>query len=129
MSSDGVATARRLYDGFARRDLAAVAAVLHPEVTVRQEGELPWSGTYAGPAGAAAFVGALLEHVDPRVEVLEVFAAGAAVVQVGRSRGTARATGKHFDAAEVHVLRVRDGLVTAFEAFVDVAEFRRALTP
>lgn len=129
MSSDeGVAVARRLYAGFAARDMTAIGAMLHPEVRVYQAGDLPWAGTYSGHEGAAAFLHALLAHVDSRVEIGELFAAGDAVVQVGRTRGRALVTGRPFDASEVHVLRVRDGLVTRFEAFVDVAEFRRALS-
>ncbi|MFC5065577.1 nuclear transport factor 2 family protein [Actinomycetospora atypica] len=128
-SRDDLAVVRRLYAGFAARDTAAIGAVLHPEVRVYQAGELPWAGTYEGPAGVQAFLGALLGHVDPEVEVVDLFAAGDAVVQVGRSRGRAHATGRTFDASEVHVFRVRDGLVVRFEAFVDVAEFRRALEP
>jgi uncharacterized protein len=127
-SSEAVAVARRLYEGFAARDTAAIGAMLHPEVRVYQAGDLPWAGTYAGPEGVGAFLRALLGHVDPRVEVVDLFAAGDAVVQIGRSRGRALATGRRFDASEVHVLRVRDGLVVRFEAFVDVAEFRQALS-
>ncbi|MDL5157509.1 nuclear transport factor 2 family protein [Actinomycetospora termitidis] len=127
-SRDDVEVARELYAGFAARDMAAVGALLHPEVRVEQAGGLPWSGTYTGPTGVQAFLGALLAHVDSRVEIGELFAVGDAVVQVGRTRGTARATGRSFDAAEVHVLRVRGGSIASFEAFVDEAEFARALS-
>lgn len=127
-SSEAVAVVRRLYEGFGARDTAGVGAVLHPEVRVYQAGDLPWAGTYEGPEGVPAFLRALLGHVDPRVEIVDLFAAGDAVVQIGRSRGRALATGRPFDASEVHVLRVRDGLVVRFEAFVDVAEFRQALS-
>ena len=48
-------------------------------------------------------------------------------MQVGRTRGTVRATGAPFDVPEVHVFTVAGGRVTRFEAYVDTAALLAAL--
>jgi ketosteroid isomerase-like protein len=45
--------------------------------------------------------------------------AGDQIVQIGRTRGQARATGRTFDVPEVHVWTMRHGKVVRFEAYVD----------
>jgi ketosteroid isomerase-like protein len=126
-TDDDLATVLKLYDAFAARDLPALTDLLHPEVTVSQAGDLPWSGRFTGHDGVVRFLTTLLAHVDSTLVPGEVFHTGEAVVQVGRTRGATRTAGTPFDVAEVHVLHVRDGLVDRFEALVDTDAFHAAL--
>lgn len=124
---DDDALVRRLHAAFATRDLDMFLDLLHPDVELFQSGALPWGGAYRGRAGAARFIRALLAHVDPHLVLGSVVHAGDAVIETGRTRGTALATGRTFDVAEVRVLRIRAGLVVRFEAFVDADAFLLAL--
>ena len=119
---------RGAYDALGRGDVAALLASVAPDVVIRQSELVPWGGVHHGHAGYLAFLQGVQTHLDSRVEVGSLYRAGDRIVQVGRTRGTARATGRSFDAAEVHVLRGRDGRGARCEAFVDEAEFGRALS-
>ena len=94
-----------------------------------QSDALPYGGTFRGLGGTRDFTRGVLLALDSQVEIGALFASGDAVVQTGRTRGTARATGKAFDSPEVHVWTVRDGLVTSLHAYVDAAIVGEALTP
>jgi hypothetical protein len=122
MTSPNLTTVHRIYESFATRDLAAILGAMHPDVVVRQDAPLPWGGTYTGPAGVRAFLGALLSHVDPRLDT------GDAIVQVGRTRGLAHGNGKKFDATEIHVWRFSDGLVSSYQVYIDVPQMVAALS-
>ena len=117
-----------VYEAFGRGDGAAIMALTAPEVTVQQSPAVPWGGTYEGHAGLGDFLAALTGHLDSRPESERLFGDGDGhVVQVGRTRGTVRATGAAFDVAEVHLWTVRDGLVHRFEAYLDTPAMRAAL--
>ncbi len=49
------------------------------------------------------------------------------VVQIGRTRGRVRATGKEFDVPETHVWTVEEGRVIRFESYIDTPKMREAL--
>ncbi|MEU2927200.1 nuclear transport factor 2 family protein [Streptomyces sp. NPDC007251] len=65
--------------------------------------------------------------IESDIELAHLFTAGDQVLAVGRTRGTSRTTGQPFDAAIVHVLTVRDGRITAFDAFVEEAPISAAI--
>jgi ketosteroid isomerase-like protein len=117
----------RIYAAFARRDLAAVLAELAPDVTLVQEAPLPWGGTYTGRDGAAAFLGNLLAHLEPRLEIDELIPSGDYVVQIGHTSGRVVCTGKPFRAREVHVWRLSGGLVSSYQVHIDVPRMLDAL--
>jgi ketosteroid isomerase-like protein len=122
------AVVRAVYEAFGRGDVAAIMALVAPDATVQQSPAVPWGGTYTGHAGLGEFLTALTGHLDSRPETERLFADGDGhVVQVGRTRGTVRATGAGFDVAEVHVWTVRDGLVQRYEAYLDTPAMRAAL--
>ncbi len=127
-SDDPVQVIQGLYAAFARRDIDAVFARFHDEITVRQSDELPWGGTYKGKDEAMRFFGTLTSHIDTQVDIDRLIKAGDAVVEVGRTRGRSIATGRDFTIDEVHVWRIRDGKVLSMDAFVDNAEMLAALS-
>ena len=127
MTTELLAKVETLYDAFARQDLGTVLAAVHPEATIVNEVPLPWGGTYHGPEGFGEFFGKLLGGLDTRVETEELIVSGDHVVQIGRTRGTVRETGKKFDAREIHIFRFRDGLVFRFEVLLDTPQMQAAL--
>ena len=120
---------RAAYLAFERGDLTGVFAVLDPDVEVYQSSEVPWGGRYRGQVQVQEFFMKLAAAVDSNVDMERFLDAGDQVVQIGRTRGRARATGKTFDVLEVHVWTVRHGKVVRFEAYVDNPAMLTALMP
>jgi ketosteroid isomerase-like protein len=127
MSSDHEVLVRSIYDAYARRDLTAALSCFSPEVEYEQTDLLPWGGSYRGIEGAQASLGKLLAQIDSKVEVEEMISAGDRVVVIGRTRGTARASGVAFDVRAVHVWRVEEGRIVRFEAYIDTPGMLLAL--
>ncbi|MFI6538582.1 nuclear transport factor 2 family protein [Nonomuraea sp. NPDC050547] len=117
-----------LYAAFAGRDLETIRAAIHPEFVMRQSDLLPWGGRRRGPDGFLAFLGTLLSHVDPALDVEALYDAGDHIVQFGYSHGTVIAHGTPFRVPEVHVWQLRDGLITSYQVYVDVPAVLAALT-
>ena len=126
-SDPAVTVVRKAYAALDAHDVAAMVALADPAVTVDQSDTLPWGGHHVGHDGLVSFVTAVAAHLRSTVEVVDLFDAGDRVVQVGRTRGHAVATGRAFDAGEVHVWRVADGRITGLTVYVDTAALRDAL--
>ncbi|MGY1743339.1 MULTISPECIES: nuclear transport factor 2 family protein [unclassified Blastococcus] len=119
---------REVYDAFGRGDVPRIMALFAEDGTVVQSPGLPWGGAHTGHAGLGHFLTTLVTHLDSHPETERLFADGAGhVVQVGRTRGTVRATGAPFDVPEVHVFTLAGGRVTRFEAYLDTPAMLRAL--
>jgi ketosteroid isomerase-like protein len=61
------------------------------------------------------------------VEIDRLIVAGDTVVENGRTRGRALASGREFAIDETHVWQVRDGKVVSMHAYVDNAAMLAAL--
>lgn len=118
---------RQTYAALERGDAPTLVALSSPDIVVYQSDLIPWGGRHSGHDGLKQFLQGVMSRVDSTIETAELYSAGDRVVQVGRTRGTVRATGKTFDAAETHIWRVRDDKIVAFEAYVDTDELTRAL--
>ena len=110
LSSDGV---RSLYRALAANDLAAVAAVLAPDATLHVPGTQPLAGEHTGLDAILRFMLATTALTDggERIEFLDALVGDehvAAYVHVTAER----AGHEPLDNETVHLLRVRDGLVT-----------------
>ena len=110
---------RGAYAAFERGDLTGVFETLAPDIEVYQSSEVPWGGIYRGHVQVQEFFMKLAATVDSKVGTERFLEAGDRIVQIGRTRGQARATGKRFEVLEVHVWTMRDGKVLRFEAYVD----------
>ena len=128
-SADPVAVIMSLYRALGANDLDTLAALTSPDVEIRQSDAVPYGGSFHGLQGMRDFTRGVFGALDSDVEIGSIFASGDAVVQVGRTRGTARATGKAFDSPEVHVWTVEGGLVTSLHAYVDATIVGGALAP
>lgn len=118
---------KSIYEAFDRGDVAAVLTHFDEEIEISQSDEVPWGGVYRGHDGAVQFLTALTEHVETRVDIGRLVVAGDSVVEIGRTEGRARATGRAFSIDEVHVWRLRDGKAVRMEAFVDNGAMLSAL--
>jgi ketosteroid isomerase-like protein len=125
MSNKDVVAA--LYAAFAKRDLAAVAALSDSELVIDQTELLPWGGTYRGLAGLKEFTAKLLGHVDSQVTAEEYVESGERVAVIGRTKGTVRSSGAPFDVRVVHVWTVRDGKAIRFEPNIDTPGMLKVL--
>jgi ketosteroid isomerase-like protein len=119
---------QEMYRAFARGDAVRTLELCAPDVRVHQSPALPWGGDHVGHDGVLAFLTALGGALDSAPQTERLYADGAGtVVQVGRTRGTVRATGVPFDVPETHLWRIRDGRVVGFEAYLDTAAMLAAL--
>ena len=124
---DDVEVVRSIYAAMAAKDFTALFALVDPDVVVTQDERLPWGGRFEGHDGLATFAMTLSGQVDSAVTIDAVFAAGDEVLQMGRTKGTVRATGVPFDIPEVHRWRIRDGLAVAAHFAIDTPAMLAAL--
>jgi hypothetical protein len=122
-----VAIVQAIYAAMAERDITALVALLDPEVVITQDPALPWGGRHVGHDGFARFGLTLTGTIDSAVTTDAVFRADGDVVQVGRTRGTVRASGAPFDVAEVHRWTIRAGRAVAAHFSIDTDAMLAAL--
>jgi ketosteroid isomerase-like protein len=127
MAQSNVEAVQALYRAFLKRELMTILSLVDSGIEIRVTEMLPWGGTYKGLGGLKDFFSKLLENVDSKVEFTEWIEAGDSVVAIGRSHGTAIASGNSFDIAVVHVWHLRDGKAVLFEPYIDTAGMLKAL--
>ena len=123
---------KRSYEAFARHDLDAVLADMHPEIEWQQAQGLPHGGVYHGTAEVRRAIFEPLEDSwwDEFSAVPDEFLdAGTEVVVIGRYRGVAKGTGKRLDVPFVHVWTVEGDRAIRFRQFLDTAGWVAALAP
>jgi hypothetical protein len=125
--STAVETVEAIYAAMGARDLARLFALLDPTVVVTQDERLPWGGRHVGHDGFAHFGLTLSGTIESAVTTDAVFEADGDVIQMGRTRGTVKATGAAFDIPEVHRWTIRDGKAVAAHFAIDTAAMLDAL--
>ena len=113
--------ARSFYEAVEGGDLPAGLALLTPDCRWTEMEGLADAGTFHGPDEVrdTIFVRIGREWDGFAFTLDEVLDAGETVVGVGTYSGTFKATGRSMQARVVHVFRVRDGKIAAFEQFAD----------
>ena len=122
-----VAVVEAVYAAMAAGDTARLFALVDEACVITQDDRLPWGGRYVGHEGLVTFGLRLREAIQSRVTTDAVFGADGDVIQVGRTAGTAVATGTPFDVAEVHRWTVHDGRVVAAHFSIDTPAMLAAL--
>jgi ketosteroid isomerase-like protein len=122
-----IAVVQQVYEALARRDLDTLFRLLHADCVITQDERLPWGGRFVGHDGFATFAVALTGAIHSQVTTDAIFEADGAVIQAGRTRGTALGSGTAFDIPEVHRWVVRDGRVTEAHFAIDTAAMLAAL--
>ncbi len=125
--TSAIEVVRGIYAAMHARDIEAVLAVVSPELVLTQDPRLPWGGRFEGPDGFATFGLRLVEAIDSAVTIEAVFEADDEVIQMGRTKGTVRASGAAFDIAEVHRWAIRDGLAVRAHFAIDTPAMLAAL--
>ncbi len=128
MSQENVDTIRSLYDGYRRKDIAAIFQVFAPDIEVYQSESLPWGGRYRGHEQVSDYFGKIVHHIDSVVDLDEIIDAGDHVVAIGRSRGRLKANGREVEVAVAHVWAMRDGKAVRGEIYIDTPKMLNALS-
>jgi ketosteroid isomerase-like protein len=121
------------YPATQARDAAAILALLHPEFEAHTAPGLPCGagGAFHGPEETLARVwGAVFAEYDtaPYAETWHETEDGLVVV-TGHYRGTARSTGRPYEAEFVHLWRIADGRIAWLHQYTDTARWHEALLP
>jgi len=126
MPESNVPLLRSLYAAFASGDAPSVFARMDPAIVWTEAENFPYAdrNPYIGPDAVAEgiFMRLATEWDNFEARPHEFLDAGDTVVVLGYYEGTYKATGKHLLAQFVHVWRVRDGKLAAFQQFVDTAQ-------
>ncbi len=125
---NNLAVVQKMYRALARKDLAAVREILHPEIEWIQNAGFPGGGRQVGADAVLQGVFARfgVEWVDWQANVDQWLDAGETIVALGRYHGTFKTTGKTTDAAFAHVYDVRNGRIVRFRQYADTAVVRDA---
>jgi 2-(1,2-epoxy-1,2-dihydrophenyl)acetyl-CoA isomerase len=127
----GAATARRLYEALAAGDRAGVADLLTADFVGRAAAGLPLGlgGSYAGRESMLSdFWWRIGKAFRVRAEPSSFDRLGDSRLQVaGVYRGTARSTGRSFEAAFVHVLTFDGTRISGLDQLTDTAAWHAAL--
>jgi ketosteroid isomerase-like protein len=121
---------RRSYNAFARGDMDAVMADMHPEIEWHQAQGLPHGGLYRGLEQVRANIFDPLDEEwwDEFTAVPDEFLeAGDQVVVIGRYRATAKETGKQLDVPFVHIWSMSGDQAIRFRQYLDTAGWVAAL--
>ncbi len=117
-----------LFAAFGRGDIPFILAHLSPDCRWVATGEgLPYAGVYTGPAGAGEFFTRLAASEDiTRFEPREYFVNGDDVIVLGFEECRVKSNGKTASTNWAMLFRVRGGLVTYWENFIDTSAYLRA---
>jgi 2-(1,2-epoxy-1,2-dihydrophenyl)acetyl-CoA isomerase len=133
-AGDGdLSLARRLYEAMAERDAAAILATLNPSFRGVVAAGMP-GGVGGEHRGAEHMLldcwARLFDIFDLTPEPHELLPAGPRrLVVIGRCLGSARSSGKPFDAAFAHILRFEEGLISELVQITDTAKWHESLLP
>ena len=122
---------RTAYEGFGRRDIDAVLAVMDPEIEWDATDALAHTGVYHGHEGVSEYITSLssswLEfHLNP--EQFTESGDGVHVMVLGSVRGRLTANGQDVEARFAHVLQLDgEGKVTRLKVCLDRDAALRAM--
>jgi ketosteroid isomerase-like protein len=124
-----VEVVKRLYEAIEARDAEGLQRLLEDDVEWTVSLTLPWGGRRQGFDDVVEATEILRETVrSPRFEQDEFVDVGdGEVIAFGRFSGEGALTGAPFEAEFAHRIKVSDGRIGRFQAYVDTAEILKAL--
>ncbi len=127
-----VQTVQGLYDAFAKGDIPTVLGGFDPKIEWREAEGNPYSIEGEPFVGGDEILEKLFMKLGTEWDGFSVHPrayhdAGDTVVVEGRYTGTFKETGRSIDAQMCHVFKLRDGMVTSFQQFVDTAQWQSAM--
>lgn len=122
MNNQNIETVKKLYEAFGRKDIDSILSLLSPNVEWG-EPENPYNpagGTRYGHKGFLEWmaIGRDAEEIlnlDPR----QFLSDENSVAVIGHVKCLAKPTGKIYETDFVHLVTIKDGLVTKFKEFFD----------
>jgi ketosteroid isomerase-like protein len=129
MAPVDVEVVKRLYEAIEARDAEGLQRLLTDDIEWTVSPTLPWGGRRKGFADVVEGAEALGETVrSARFETDELVDVGdGEVIALGRLCGEGAQTGAPFEAESADRIKVSDGRVCRFQAYVDTAEILKAL--
>ena len=124
-----VEVVKHLYEAIEARDAEGLQRLLDDDVEWNVSATLPWGGRRRGFDDVVEATDVLRETVrSARFEQDEYVDVGdGEVIALGRLSGEGALTGAPFEAEYAHRIKVSDGRVTRFQAYIDTAEILKAL--
>lgn len=121
---------RAHYAASAQGHISGMMADVSPQVRWTEMAGFPCAGTWVGPQAVVDNVFTVLgrDWIDYRFELQYLIDGGDQVVGVGSYHGTYRATGKEMQARVVHVWKLQDNQIVAFEQFTDTLLVHQAMS-
>ena len=121
------------YAAFARGDVDAVVAAMHPDIEWHEAEHSPWHGPggYRGPTEVLTNVFARIPADFTHFEVVSerVHDAGATVIVEGRYRATTAGNGQPLEAQVCHIWTIGDGKLARFQQYTDTWQFAQVAQP
>ncbi len=113
------------YAAAAAGDMAAVMALLAPDIVWHEAETLPYGGVHHGPEAVMQQIFAALgqDWSDYAAEPLRFIDGGDHVVVLGEYRGVHNLSGGTLQAPFAHVWRMADGRLVEFHQFTDTARW------
>ena len=128
--TEAVTLIRSCLDAFNRGDIPTFLAAVADDCQWSGSAapDLPYSGSFTGPGGAAKFLEAIGSNLDvTRFEFDRYVGDGDEVVALGRWGGTVKANGRPYDSRLALRFQVRDGKIARFVGYEDTALVASAL--
>jgi uncharacterized protein len=122
--STNLSVVKGAYEAFQRGDIPAILNVIADDIEWRivAPASLPFPRECHSKNEVAGFFKALAESDDITVfEPREFIDGGDNIVALGFMKGTLRSTGESMESDWVHVMTVKNGLLTRFVEFFDTA--------
>ena len=131
MSQENVALVQAIYAAFGAGDVPGVLSRMSPDIVWNEAENFPYAdqNPYLGPEAVLTGVFARIGTEWDGFTVVpdDLLDAGDAVVVLGRYKGVYKATGRALDAQLVHVWRIEDGKVVAFQQYTDTLQTARVI--
>ena len=121
---------RAHYAASAEGNVHLMMANVSPQVRRTEMAGFPCAGTWVGPQAVIDNVFAVLgrDWTNYRFELQSLVDGGERIVADGAYHGSYRATGKELQARVVHIWKLQNGTIVAFEQFTDTLLVHRAMS-
>lgn len=119
---------KRLYDAFAKGDVAAVLGAMDERIEWREPDSLPYEDQVGPQAVAENIFARVVQDVHEFTVTPEEFIDGDdAIACAGRYSGRGAKTGLSFNTPFVHVWKFREGKIVYFRTYTDTKVWADAL--
>jgi len=127
VSQENVEFVRQRFDAYNRGDTAGIIALTHLDAEWWDRVDDPWATVHQGRDACIQHLVEITEDAELRVEAMDFIDAGDLVVVPVRLVGRGRTSGVPFDEREVHVFRLREGLVIETREYRELSEALKAV--